>query len=82
MRHLQDLQLPTASILKDDNNQLKVDAAARIIGSGKALSKQGLSTDFALDPNPKTRAVAFCQKTIKTLCDVTVHGRIKQLKAA
>ncbi len=48
-------------LLKDDNNQLKVDDAARIIGCWKALSKQGLTTDLALDPNPMKRAVAFCQ---------------------
>ncbi|MFM2167254.1 MAG: hypothetical protein RIS79_1625 [Verrucomicrobiota bacterium] len=39
------------SLLKDDNNQLQVDDAARIIGSWKTLSKQGLNTDLALDPN-------------------------------
>ena len=49
------------SLLKDENNQLKVDDAARIIGCWKALSKQGLTTDLALDPNPMKRAVAFCQ---------------------
>jgi predicted helicase len=48
-------------LLADDNNQLKVDDAARIIGCWKALSKQGLTTDLALDPNPMKRAVAFCQ---------------------
>lgn len=48
-------------LLKDENNQLKVDDAARIIGCWKALSKQGLTTDLALDPNPMKRAVAFCQ---------------------
>ncbi|MCB1066079.1 MAG: DEAD/DEAH box helicase [Verrucomicrobiae bacterium] len=49
-------------LLKDDNNQLKVDDAARIIGCWKALSKQGLNAeDLANDPDPMRRAVAFCQ---------------------
>jgi len=48
-------------LLKDENNQLKVDDAARIIGCWKALSKQGLNQDLSFDPNPMRRAVAFCQ---------------------
>ncbi len=48
-------------LLKDDNNQLKVDDAARIIGCWKALAKQGLSGDLSHDPDPMRRAVAFCQ---------------------
>jgi predicted helicase len=49
------------NLLKDDNNQLKVDDAARIIGCWKALSKQGLHEDLSYDANPMRRAVAFCQ---------------------
>ena len=49
------------NLLKDDNNQLKVDDAARIIGCWKALAKQGISQDLASDPEPMKRAVAFCQ---------------------
>lgn len=48
-------------LLKDDNNQLKVDDAARIIGCWKALSKHGMASDLRLDPEPMKRAVAFCQ---------------------
>ncbi|OYW75879.1 MAG: hypothetical protein B7Z37_11175 [Verrucomicrobia bacterium 12-59-8] len=48
-------------LLKDENNQLKVDDAARIIGCWKALSKQGLSTDLSQDTQPMKRAFAFCQ---------------------
>ena len=48
-------------LLKDENNQLKVDDAARIIGCWKALSKQGLNLDLSSDPDPMRRAVAFCQ---------------------
>lgn len=49
------------SLLADENNQLKVDDAAKIIGCWKALSKQGLDTDLAEDASPMQRAVAFCQ---------------------
>jgi predicted helicase len=47
-------------LLKDDNNQLKVHDAARIVGCWKALSKQNL-TDLAGDNEAMRRAVAFCQ---------------------
>jgi predicted helicase len=49
------------NLLKDENNQLKVDDAARIIGCWKALAKQGLTQDLSFDPEPMHRAVAFCQ---------------------
>jgi len=49
------------NLLKDENNQLKVDDAARIIGCWKALAKQGLAQDLTFDPEPMRRAVAFCQ---------------------
>ncbi|WP_186264126.1 DEAD/DEAH box helicase [Burkholderia gladioli] len=53
-RRLQDL-------LRDENNQLKVDDAAKIVGCWKALSKQGLTEDLVGDGDPMSRAVAFCQ---------------------
>lgn len=53
-RRLQDL-------LKDENNQLKVDDAAKIVGCWKALSKQDTREALANDPDPMRRAVAFCQ---------------------
>ncbi len=49
------------NLLSDDNNQLKVDDAARIIGCWKALSKQNLTDDLSDDADPMQRAVAFCQ---------------------
>jgi len=49
------------SLWKDEDNQLKVDDAAKIIGCWKALSKQGLSTDLSNDSSAMKRAVAFCQ---------------------
>ncbi|MCK9391104.1 MAG: DEAD/DEAH box helicase family protein [Syntrophales bacterium] len=49
------------SLLKDENNQLKVDDAAKIIGCWKALSKQGLTEALTGDAAAMKRAVAFCQ---------------------
>eukprot|EP00903_Cladosiphon_okamuranus_P004043 g4041.t1 len=48
-------------LLKDENNSLKVDDAARIIGCWKALSKQGVTEHLPGDEEPMRRAVAFCQ---------------------
>lgn len=49
------------NLLKDPDNQLKVDDAAKIIGCWKALSKQGLHEELIGDDTPMQRAVAFCQ---------------------
>lgn len=49
------------NLLKDPDNQLKVDDAAKIIGCWKALSKQGLADDLIGDGHAMQRAVAFCQ---------------------
>jgi predicted helicase len=49
------------SLLKDENNQLKVDDAAKIIGCWKALAKQGLTEELNGDNEAMKRAVAFCQ---------------------
>lgn len=48
-------------LLSDENNQLKVDDAAKIIGCWKALAKQGTQEDLIGDNDPMHRAVAFCQ---------------------
>ncbi len=48
-------------LLADDNNQLRVDDAAKIVGCWKALSKHGLADELTTDPDPMHRAVAFCQ---------------------
>ncbi len=53
-RRLQDL-------LADEDNQLKVDDAAKIVGCWKALAKQGLTDELNGDADPMKRAVAFCQ---------------------
>ncbi|CAM5788036.1 DEAD/DEAH box helicase [Rhizobacter fulvus] len=49
------------SLLKDQDNQLKVDDAAKIIGCWKALAKQGLTEELNGDHQAMKRAVAFCQ---------------------
>ena len=49
------------ALLSDENNQLKVDDAAKIIGCWKALSKQDTQEDLTGDVEPMRRAVAFCQ---------------------
>ena len=48
-------------LLKDENNELRVDDAAKIIGCWKALSKQDLSESLHGDVSAMKRAVAFCQ---------------------
>lgn len=47
-------------LLADENNQLKVDDAAKIVGCWKALSKQ-YQEDATDDTDAMRRAVAFCQ---------------------
>ena len=49
------------TLLADENNQLRVDDAAKIVGCWKALAKLGLSEDGSDTPAPMQRAVAFCQ---------------------
>ncbi len=49
------------TLLADENNQLRVDDAAKIVGCWKALSKEELREDAAFDADPMQRAVAFCQ---------------------
>ncbi|QPI11826.1 DEAD/DEAH box helicase (plasmid) [Stutzerimonas stutzeri] len=48
-------------LLRDEDNQLKVDDAAKIVGCWKALAKQGLHEQLIGDDEPMKRAVAFCQ---------------------
>ena len=49
------------TLLADENNQLRVDDAAKIIGCWKALSKEELREEATFDATPMQRAVAFCQ---------------------
>ena len=50
------------SLLADENKQLRVDDAAKIVGCWKALSKEGLrGDDTSSGTGTMQRAVAFCQ---------------------
>ena len=49
------------TLLKDENNTLRVDDAAKIVGCWKALAKLGIHEDGTGTPEPMKRAVAFCQ---------------------
>ncbi len=49
------------NLLKDENNTLRVDDAAKIVGCWKALAKLGIQEDGTDTPEPMKRAVAFCQ---------------------
>ena len=62
-------------LLRDDNNTLRVDDAAKIVGCWKALAKQGLEEELAGDASPMQRAVAFCQV-------IRENPRAKQRKVA
>lgn len=48
-------------LLADEDNSLRVDDAAKIVGCWRALSKMDSQDDLAFDPNPMKRAVAFAQ---------------------
>jgi predicted helicase len=48
-------------LLADENNQLRVDDAAKIVGCWKALAKLGMTEEGGDTPEPMQRAVAFCQ---------------------
>jgi predicted helicase len=60
------------NLLKDGNNELRVDDAAKIVGCWKALSKQGLVEQLTDDAAPMKRAVAFCQ-VIERQTSAKVH---------
>ncbi|WP_417453887.1 DEAD/DEAH box helicase [Kiloniella sp.] len=51
--------------LTDEDSQLLLDDAAKIIGCYRALAKHGLKEDLINDADPMRRAVAFC-KDIKS----------------
>ena len=59
-------------LLKDENNQLRMDDAGKIVGCWKALGKQGLAGQLLGDTEPMKRAVAFCQ-VIEAEAECEVH---------
>jgi predicted helicase len=59
-----DEGLVSASVQKrlaDQNSELDLDDATKIIGCYKALTKQDLKQDISFDPQPMRRALAFCK---------------------
>ncbi|SFB14812.1 Predicted helicase [Poseidonocella pacifica] len=47
--------------LADQNSELDLDDATKIIGCYKALTKQDLQQDISFDPQPMKRGLAFCK---------------------
>ncbi|MHA6667491.1 DEAD/DEAH box helicase [Homoserinimonas sp. A447] len=72
-------------LLADDNNELTLDDAAKIVGCWNGLSKRSLSPEeFALDPEPMKRAVAFARninesKKIANLFEKVVEAEIEAI---
>lgn len=59
-----DEGLVSASVQKrlaDQNSELDLDDATKIIGCYKALTKQDLKQDISFDPQPMRRGLAFCK---------------------
>ncbi|WP_435988512.1 DEAD/DEAH box helicase [Sulfitobacter sp. SH24] len=59
-----DEGLVSASVQKrlaDENSELELDDATKIIGCYKALTKQDLRQDLSFDPQAMKRALAFCK---------------------
>ena len=51
-------------VLANQGNEVNLDDATKIVGCYKALMKEGDDPQFSEDPDPSTRALAFCN-TIK-----------------
>ena len=72
-------------LLADENNELTLDDAAKIVGCWNGLSKRSLTLEeFALDPEPMKRAVAFARniaesKKIANLFEKVVEAEIDAL---
>lgn len=47
--------------LADENSELDLDDATKIIGCYKALTKQDIQQDISFDPQPMKRGLAFCK---------------------
>jgi predicted helicase len=72
-------------LLADENNELTLDDAAKIVGCWNGLSKRSLTPEeFALDPEPMKRAVAFARniaesKKIANLFEKVVEAEIEAI---
>lgn len=63
-------------LLADENNELSLDDAAKIVGCWNGLSKRAMTADeFSQDPEPMRRAVAFARdiRTSKKLAAMFQH---------
>lgn len=67
-------------LLADENNELTLDDAAKIVGCWNGLSKRSLTPEeFALDPEPMKRAVAFARNIKESQ---KIAGLFEQVVAA
>lgn len=72
-------------LLADDDNEMKLEDAAKIVGCWNGLAKRSLTSDeFALDPEPMKRAVAFARnikesKKIAEMFEQVVEAEIAAL---
>lgn len=72
-------------LLADENSELTLDDAAKIVGCWNGLSKRSLTPEeFALDPEPMKRAVAFARnisesKKIASLFEKVVEAEIEAI---
>ncbi len=72
-------------LLADENNELTLDDAAKIVGCWNGLSKRSLTPEeFVLDPEPMKRAVAFAKnisesKKIAELFEKVVEAEIEAI---
>jgi len=70
--------------LTDNDSELVLDDATKIIGCYRALSKLDVKADVVADPKPMKRAVAFCRdikssKAIKAEFSLVVNEYLKTL---
>lgn len=72
-------------LLADEDNEMKLEDAAKIVGCWNGLAKRSLTSDeFALDPEPMKRAVAFARnikesKKIAEMFEKVVEAEIAAL---
>jgi predicted helicase len=65
-------------LLADENSELKLDDATKIIGCYKALTKADLRPDLAGDTGPMRRALAFAKDIKRSKMIEAEFGRVAQ----
>ncbi|MGK7871461.1 DEAD/DEAH box helicase [Falsiroseomonas sp. E2-1-a20] len=63
-------------LLADENSELKLDDATKIVGCYKALTKADLKTDVAGDTGPMRRALAFARDIKRSKLIETEFARV------